>query len=364
MTVVPSISKRRLKEARGRADKARRGEKVDRVPIQIWSTGAPAKFFGYKIKKIMDDFKLNAELTLSAYEAWGWDAPLFICGEAFQNIGTADIGAKLSYPEDNFPTLVEPACKNAEEVDRYEIPDIEEMRKRGVMDREIEAYDYVRKKYDFEVPLIPITCATSTIAGNLVSSENILLWMATDPPLAKKVNKIYTELEGIRMKYTLEQINPKRPVMVFVTDFADEVMSPKHWEEYVLPVYHEWAKVAEECGAELFYHLCGDHRLVFKQGLVDKLRNVGALHISSEVDIKDVAEKFGDKYPICGNMSIESYRFGTAMDAYNEAKRQVDIGKECEKGFWLLAECDYAVDTPPGHAYAISKAVLDHGRFE
>lgn len=127
---------------------------------------------------------------------------------------------------------------------------------------------------------------------------------------------------------------------------------------------NEWAKVAKENGCEIMYHLCGDHRLVLKQGLVDKLRNVGLLHIASEVDIKDVVERFGDKYLIAGNMSIESYRFGTPMDAYNEAKRQVEISKECEKGFWLLAECDYAVDTPPGHAYAISKAVQDHGRFK
>jgi len=364
MTVVPPISKKRLKEASERAKKVQHGEKVDRVPNLIWSNGAPAKFFGYTIKQIMDDFKLSAELALSAYEAWGWDVPPFLMGEAFLNIGSQDIGAKLSFPEDNFSLLMEPACKTAEDVEKYEIPDIEEMRKRGVMDRQFEAYNHVRKKYDFEPPWLPTTCATPTIAGNFVSHENILKWMATDPTLAKKVNKIYTEIQSMRMKYTIEEINPTRPALYFVTDFADEVMSPKHWEEYVLPVYNEWAKVAKENGCGIMYHLCGDHRLVFKEGLVDKLRNVGLLHVASEVDIKDVVERFGDKYLIAGNMSIESYRFGTPMDAYNEAKRQVEIGKECEKGFWLLVECDYAVDTPPGHAYAISKAVLDHGRFE
>ena len=364
MSVLPPISQARLKEANERANKVRFGEKADRIPILIWSNGAPARFFGYNLKKIMDDFILSAELMLSAYEAWGWDVPPFLCGEALQNIGTADIGAKISYPEDNFPLLMEPACRTAEEVEKYEIPDIEEMRKRGVMDREIEAYNYVRRKYDFEPTFLPITCATSTIAGNFVSHENILRWMATDPALAKKVNEIYTEMQSMRMRYAIEKIDPTRPALVFVTDFADEVMSPKHWEEYVLPVYNEWARVAKEYDCELFYHLCGDHRLVLKQGLIDKLRNVGVLHICSEVDIKDVVERFGDQHVIAGNMPIERYRFGTAMDAYNEAKRQVEIGKECKKGFWLLAECDYAGDTPPGHAYAISKAVLDHGRFK
>lgn len=364
MDVLPPISKKRLKEASERAFRVRCGEKVDRVPILIWSNGAPARFYGYKIKHIMENFKLSAELALSAYEAWGWDVPPFICGEALQNIGTADIGAKLAYHEDNFPTLVEPACKTAEDVDNYEIPDINEMRKRGVMDRQIEAYDYVKKKYDFEPPFLPITCATPTIAGNFVSHENILLWMAINPPLAKKVHKIYTKIQSIRMEYAIKQIDPTRPSLIFVTDFADEVMSPKHWEEYVIPTYHEWARIAKENGCELFYHLCGDHRLVFERGLVDRLWNVGVMHIDSKIDIKEVVERYGNKYLIGGNMPMERYRFGTALDAYNEGKRQLEIGKGCKKGFWLMAECDYAADTPPGHAYAISKAVMDYGRFE
>ncbi len=258
MTVLPPISKKRLKESCRRAAGARRGEKVDRVPILIWSCGAPAKFFGYPIKKILDDFKLNAELTLSSYEAWGWDVPPFICGEGYLNSGTEDIGGKLVFPDDNFSLLIEPACKTAEDVERYEIPDIQEMRKRGAMDREIEAYNYVRDKYDFEPPWLPTTCGTPTINGNFVSHENMFKWMATDPALAKKVNKIHTELQSMRVKYAIEEINPTRPAMIFVTDFADEVMSPKHWEEYVLPVYNEWAKVAKENGCTLMYHLCGD----------------------------------------------------------------------------------------------------------
>ncbi len=361
MAVIPTISKKRLKESCNRAAAARRGEKVDRIPNVIWSNGAPSRLYGYTLNKIMDDFILSADLMLSAYEAWEWDVPLFLCGEALQNIGSEDIGAKLSYREDNYPVLVEPACKTAEEVEKYEIPDISEMRKRGVMDRQFEAYNYTRKKYDFEPPLIPVTLATSTIAGNFVSHENLLTWMATDPSLAKKVHEIHTELMSMRMKHAIEQLDPTRPGLVFATDFADEVMSPKHWEKYVLPIYDEWAKVAKENGFEIFYHLCGDHRLVFKEGLVDRLKNIGVLHLASETDIKDVVERFGGKCPIAGNMSIESYRFGTAMDAYDEAKRQVEIGKQCEKGFWLVAECDYAVDTPPGHAYAISKAVFEHG---
>ena len=103
---------------------------------------------------------------------------------------------------------------------------------------------------------IPTLCTTGplTIAGHLVGTENLLLWIITNPEAVHKVIKLATKLErayiGALAKAGADVIVMSDP------SAGTDMLSPDMFDEYAAPYIKE--AFADAGHAKKVLHICGD----------------------------------------------------------------------------------------------------------
>ncbi|MFA5311987.1 MAG: MtaA/CmuA family methyltransferase [Methanomassiliicoccales archaeon] len=212
----------------------------------------------------------------------------------------------------------------------------------------VEAIKLCKQKVGNEYPIVVGTTGPLTIAGHLVGTENLLLWMITDPEPVVKFIKAAAQLER---QYIKALATAGADVIVMSDPSAStDMLSGEMFDEFAKPYTKEAFSDAGK--AKTCLHICGDTTI-----LLDHMIATGAdcLSIEEKVSPEKAVDLVNGRRALVGNIGVvRPLLQGTPEDNYNMAKRVKAAG------FNLVAPgCGLAARVPLANIQAMVKGVKE-----
>jgi uroporphyrinogen decarboxylase len=160
---------------------------------------------------------------------------------------------------------------------------------------------------------------------------------------------------------------PEHPLSAFQGEptGANQIVSPKQFEEFILPYYIDLNNYVLNKGFErIFCHICGEQNLNLEHWAKIPFGDPGMLSFGHEVDLTKAIEMFGDKHIIMGNVEPRVIQEGTWQEVYELTKQCIEKAKYAPSGYILMSGCDVPVMAPPYNLYMMKKAVMDFGFYD
>jgi uroporphyrinogen decarboxylase len=153
----------------------------------------------------------------------------------------------------------------------------------------------------------------------------------------------------------------------FVTIAANQIMSPKQFEEFVLPYQYEFQEKVLAMGVQsAFFHICGEQNLnlpLIQQLPLGSPQQPVILSFGHEVDLETAAEMFPNNI-IAGNVEPQVIQNGRPEQVYELTRISIEKGKKAPGGFFLMPGCELPPMAPGYNVYAMMKAVNDFGFYD
>jgi [methyl-Co(III) methanol-specific corrinoid protein]:coenzyme M methyltransferase len=218
----------------------------------------------------------------------------------------------------------------------------------GRMKTVIEATKIAKQKAGKEYPIIVGTTGPVTIAGHLVGTENLLLWMITEPDAVKKFVDVAAKLEK---EYVTALAKAGADVIVMSDPSSStDMLSGELFDQYSKPSIMEAFSDIGKTKSVL--HICGN-----TTALLDNMIATGAngLSIEEKVTPEDAVRLVGGRAALVGNIGVvRPLLQGTPQECYEHTKRVK------EAGFNLIAPgCGLAARVPKVNIEAMVKAAKE-----
>jgi [methyl-Co(III) methanol-specific corrinoid protein]:coenzyme M methyltransferase len=218
----------------------------------------------------------------------------------------------------------------------------------GRMKTVIEAVKIAKAKVGKEYPIVVGTTGPVTIAGHLVGTENLLLWMIVNPEAVQKFVDIATKIEKA---YCTALAKAGADVIVMSDPSSStDMMSAELFDQYSKPSIKECFEDVGETKTVL--HICGNTTV-----LLDHMIDTGVtgLSIEEKVEPEEAVRLVGGRVALVGNVGVvRPLLQGTPEECYAAAKRCKDAG------FNLVAPgCGLAARVPKANIEALVKAVKE-----
>jgi uroporphyrinogen decarboxylase len=337
------------------------GKKPDRVPFIPMIFGFCAKIVGDPVSTIYTDPEKSFFAQLHTAEMFGYDAsPLF----GYASMGAWEFGGDIKMPSSRWeqaPTVTRTPVQNEKDVDKLKLPDVETA---GIYPTMI-AFCRIAEKVG-----TPITWqggGVFTTAGNIAGVDRLCRWMIKKPEVAHKMMRITTDHLLDSLKYWVDHF-PVERILPFLGDpsAANQLISPKQFEEFVLPYQKELNEKILDAGIpSIFYHICGEQNLNLPhwQKMPYGRDGVpGILSFGHEVDLDVAIEMFGDEHIIAGNVEPRVIQNGSGQEVYDLTVETLKKGMKARR-YLLMSGCDIPVEAPPYNIYMMMKALRDHGFY-
>jgi len=210
----------------------------------------------------------------------------------------------------------------------------------------VEAVKIAKQKYGKDMPIIAGTTGPFTIAGHMVGTENLLLWIVTNPEAVVKAVKVATKLEA----GYIDMLSKAGADVIVMSDpsASTDMLSGEMFDEFAKPFIKE--SFAKAGSAKTCLHICGDTTI-----LLDHMIGTGvdALSIEEKVVPEKAVEIVNNRAALVGNIGVvKPLLQGTPDDVRLETTRVKNAG------FNLVAPgCGLAARVPLVNLQALVKAV-------
>jgi [methyl-Co(III) methanol-specific corrinoid protein]:coenzyme M methyltransferase len=317
-------------------------KKLDRPPVACFTQSVTVDVMD--VAKVYwpdahTDVNKMVELSMAIPKALGFEAvrlPYCLTVEA-EIMGCAvDLGKQDRTP------MVKKHVYNAE--DTINVPkDVVHSGRAKIV---IEAVKKLKEKVGKEYPIVVGTTGPLTIAGHLVGTENLLLWIVTDPDSVVKFIKAATAVE----KQYIAALDAAGADVIVMSDpsASTDMLSGEMFDEFARPYIHESFSGAKH--AKNVLHICGDTTI-----LLDHMIATGAhaLSIEEKVSPEKAVELVNGRVALVGNIGVvRPLLQGTPEDCFKEAKRVA------KAGFDVVAPgCGLAARVPLANIQAMVKGI-------
>lgn len=143
-------------------------------------------------------------------------------------------------------------------------------------------------------------------------------------------------------------------------------ISREMYREFVLPYEREVIRTANSYGIPCYIHTCGaigDRLDLMLETGTQGLECLDPPPLGS-VDLNSAVGEIGGKAFIKGNLdSVNELLFRTPDEVTEIARKRIEIGMKCEKGFILSTACSVAPGVPPENILALYDAVERFGQY-
>ncbi|WP_049796255.1 MtaA/CmuA family methyltransferase [Methanomassiliicoccus luminyensis] len=269
------------------------------------------------------DAKLMADLAAAPHEVCGVEAarPQFDI-----SLEAEVLGCKLDWNKPDRPPVTGPAYTDPKDVTWP--TDLENADR---IPHVLGAIDILRKRYDGNLPIIPVLTAPFTVAGHIAGVENLVLWTVTDPEKAHKFISAATdfciEYGRLQTAYGAHILFPADP------SASGDLISGETYREFVLP-YHK--KLASSISAPKVLHICGNTK-----PLLPYIREAGfdAFSFDVKTPVWYARKILGNKVSLLGSLDvIDLMPNGTPEQVYARTveciQQGVDIvGSGCDVSY-------------------------------
>jgi len=235
---------------------------------------------------------------------------------------------KLTYPRVGSP--IEPPIRSESDLDAYHPPDMTDERRWEWLKAAVE-------RFKGEKAIIFMDFEAWRISYCLRGMTQLLMDLALNPAFAKRLLDMVAvkRCESIRIAFELGA-----DILMTADDYAfktSTLMSPAHFDEFILPYIREKAELAHELGAPYIKHSDGN-----LWSTLDKLVEAGVdcvdpLEPVAGMDIGDVKEKYGDRIALEGNVDVSMLLpYGTPEEVEEAVKET--IAKAAPGGGFILRD--------------------------
>lgn len=341
-----------------------RRERPDRVPLWPFfdMTGFAAVYHNRPIADAYRDPRTSLEMQRKVCEDFGW-----ICSPFFPAFGVTDFGGKVKLPDSDFsqaPSTTRFPIEREEDIDRIEMPDISASK--GIM-REKEFYSLVvGEEFDNEPFKIFLHLPSNPfdMAGRLCRPEILSRWLIKNPELAHRIIRFSQDILDEVMDYWFHAFGSENILVMSAGVLcSNQIISPKHFERYVLPYIKESHGRILAKGYERFYcHICGEHNMNMPFWRHVPMGDPGIVSIGHEVEIATAAEHFPTDI-ILGNIEPSIMQTGTPEEVYNATREVVEKGKAIPGGFIFSMGCQFPPRAKLENVEAMNRAVYDFGKY-
>jgi uroporphyrinogen decarboxylase len=339
------------------------GQKPDRVPFNPMAAGFAARNAGFPIAVMYSDPLRCLQSQLWTAQQYGAE-PTAAMGYA--SYGAWEFGGEVRMPTGQFegaPSIVRPAIASEEELETLELPDVKTA---GIVPTIMECCKLQEKMG------LPVFCGVPgdpvTNAANMVDVNRLCRWMIKKPELAHKALRLATDHIEQVWDYWAETFGMGNfGVGVFVTVAANQIMSPKQFEKFVMPYQSELHNKIRDMGIRsVLFHICGEQNLnlpLIQDLYLGTPQFPFMLSFGHEVDLDRAIELFPDGI-ICGNVEPQVIQNGTPEQVYELTRIAIEKGKKAPRGFILMPGCELPPMAPGYNVWTMRKAVSDFGFYD
>ncbi len=175
--------------------------------------------------------------------------------------------------------------------------------------------------------ILPVAAVGSIweVQGEALGWENMFRYIFTNPQFVKRVladsTKFLIELGKACIDLGAE-------VLLDWDDYGythGPMISPKHFEQFIYPCLKKAADTFHKKGAFLMVHSDGDIRLLMDLIIKAGVDAIQPLEPKAGMDIGEVAEKWGEKICLVGNIDVSHLLpFGTPEEVAREVRRAIN----------------------------------------
>jgi [methyl-Co(III) methanol-specific corrinoid protein]:coenzyme M methyltransferase len=320
-------------------------KKLDRPPVVCFTQSATVDQMdavGVHWPDAHTDPDKMATLALASNKVFGFESarlPFCLTVEAEIMGCTVDLG-KI----DRTPMVKKHVFESSSEVD---VPkDLSQLGRAKIV---VEATKLLKKRSGGELPVVVGTTGPFTIAGHLVGTENLLLWIVTEPESVHKFVKIAAQIEHNYLK----AIAAAGADVIVMSDpsASTDMLSGEMFDEFAAPYIKQSFSGIE--GTKNVLHICGDTTLLLHHMMAT---GVHGLSIEEKVQPEKAVEIVQNKAALIGNVGVvKPLLQGTPEDVKRETTRVV------KSGFNLVAPgCGLAARVPKDNIQALVHAVKRH----
>jgi uroporphyrinogen decarboxylase len=341
-----------------RMDALLAGRQPDRVPFILVGAGYCVRNVGYPIEAAYTDARKCVQAQL-------WTAEQFGCepntGAGYAAYGAYEFGGQIRMPTSQWetaPCVVRPPVEREEDLDDLHLPDV----KSAGLIPHLMRISRLQEELD-----LPISCAVSgdpaTNAANMVDVSRFCRWMIKKPELAHQTLRLATDHIIQAWDYWIETFGAERvTVGVYVTVGANQIMSPRQFERFVMPYQSELHDRIRDTGLRgAVFHICGEQNLnlpMIKDLYLGTHQRPFLLSFGHEVDLETAIKMFPNNI-ICGNVEPQIVQNGTPQQVYGATRVAIEKGKRAPRGFVLMPGCDLPPMAPGYNVWTMRKAVSD-----
>ena len=335
-------------------------QRPDRVPFMPFIFGYCARNVGYPIASVYNDAEKSFWAQMWTAEMYGYDGGAMY---AYASMGGWEFGGDIKMPKSEWeqaPVVTRFPAQTPEAVDALQIPDVETA---GCYPIFIE---FAKIQQQFGMPIMLFVMSPFTSAGNIAEVDVLCRWMMKRPEVAHKLLRKVNDFNKKVIDYFVEKF-PNYPMMGFTGEptGANQIISPRQFEEFVLPYYQELHGDLLDRGIRhIFCHICGEQNLNLEYWAQVPFGDPGIISFGHEVDLARAVEVFGDKHAIAGNIEPQVIQNGTNQQVYELCKAAIDKAKMAPNGYLLMAGCEVPVQAPPYNIYVMKKAIMEHGFYD
>ena len=192
--------------------------------------------------------------------------------------------------------------------------------------------------------------------------ERLMLDFALRPDLVKKLVKIgeeyYIELYRRLIKEGIE-------IIILGDDYAGKkgtFISPKAFEEYLLPGISRVVKEIKKLGAYCIIHTCGNIWEIIDRLVQTGIDGLGPLQPDAGMDLNLVKEKYGNALCVIGNVSVDHLCRFSPEEIIEETKNL--LFKVSDKGGHILSSSNSITSTvKPQNFLVMMETVEKYGKY-
>jgi len=339
-------------------------EKPDRVPI--WPFAA-VTYAAYAMLSIADTYNkpkeaLNAQRKTSDYFDW-----VFVPFLSYAAYGGWEFGGDIKWPSGEFsqaPTVTRNPVEMEEDVWKLKTPQVATA---GFVPIMTEFYKLSAQEMLDNEPfnVMAMIGGPFTLAGNLCGPDKLAKWVIKKPDVAHRLLRLATDHIIDLAQYFMETFDLKDG-LAFTGEAtaSNQVISPKQFEQFVLPyLKEEHEKILDIGYKHIYCHICGEQNLNLPYWAQIPYGNPGIISIGHEVDVETAAKYFPNDI-ILGNLEPAKLQVETPDKIYQATKELIEKGMKITGGYVLSPGCGMPPMAPIENMMAMTKAVNDFGWYD
>jgi uroporphyrinogen decarboxylase len=145
---------------------------------------------------------------------------------------------------------------------------------------------------------------------------------------------------------------------------SNQIISPKHFEQFVLPSLKEYhQKVLDKGFKHIYCHICGEHNLNLPYWQQVPMGEPGIISIGHEINLEKATQYFPGQI-ILGNMQPSIMQTGSPEDVYTTASMIIQQGKQLDNGYIFSMGCQFPPRAKLENVKAMNQAMDDFGWYK